>query len=112
MVICGDVVQRRRCEITGVTRVKRGPFPWLIHDVDSRTELVLVGERVHEVESPTEINRQLLERLPFILQIQSVKVSVFVVIIDDAQRNRAGLIAIGIDWKNQCDCVQRCVPFR
>ncbi len=59
-------------------------------------------ESVHDVESTAEIDRQLFERFPFILQIQSVEITVSAGVIDDALRNIAGLITIGIDWENQC----------
>ena len=82
-------MQRRACER-------------LLNDVDPRTELVLVRERVHDVESTAEIDGQLFERLPFILQIESVEIAVPAGVIDDAQRDVAGLVAIGIDRENQC----------
>ena len=97
-----DVFQRRRCEIPRVTSVQRGPFEWLIDDIDPWTELVLVSERVHDVEPTAEIDRELFERLIFILQIHTVEIAVLAGIIDNAQGNVAGLVAIGIDRKNQC----------
>src|SRR5207244_12442300 len=66
------------------------------------TELILVRERVHDVETTAEIDGELFERFPFILQIESVEITVLAGIIDNPQGNVAGLVAIGIDRKNQC----------
>ena len=85
--------------------MERGRIPWLVHDVQARAQLVFVCERIHEVEPATEINGQLFERLPLILQIETVEVAVLVVVIDDALRSNAGLIAIGIDRKDKRDRV-------
>src|SRR6266702_1564115 len=82
--------------------MQRGPFQRLPNNVDSRTELVLVRERVHDVEAAAEINGELFEWFPFILQIESVEVAVFAGVIYNAQGNVAGLVAIGIDRENQC----------
>ena len=81
--------------------MERCAFKWLVNDVEARAELILVRERVHEIEPATEIDCELFERLPFVLQIEAVEVAVFVVVIDDAQRNRAGLMTVGIDRKNE-----------
>src|SRR5438876_12305782 len=97
-----DILQRRWCEIAGVASVQGGPVEWLVNDIDPRTELVLVRERVHDVESTAEIDRELFERFPFILQIQSVEIAVLAGVIDDAQGNVAGLVAVGVDRENQC----------
>ena len=78
------------------------PVERLPNYVDPRTELILVRERVHDVESTAEIDCELFERLPFILQIESVEVAVLAAVIDNAQGNVAGLVAIGIDRENQC----------
>src|SRR4029077_13750055 len=59
-------------------------------------------ERVHDVEAAAEIDGELFERFPFILQIESIEVAVLAGVIDNAQRNIAGLVAIGIDRENQC----------
>src|SRR5204862_3967891 len=82
--------------------MQRGPFQRLPNNVDSRTELILVRERVHDVEAAAEINGELFEWLPFILQIESIEVAVLAGVIDYAQGNVAGLVAIGIDRENQC----------
>src|SRR5438093_12262942 len=82
--------------------MQRGPLQRLPNNVDSRTELILVRKRVHDVEAAAEIDCQLFERFPFILQIESVEIAVPAGVIDDAQRNVAGLVAIGIDRENQC----------
>src|SRR5260221_5030463 len=82
--------------------MQRGPFQRLPNNVDSRTELILVRERVHDVEAAAEINGELFEWFPFILQIESVEIAVFAGVIDNAQGNVAGLVAIGIDRENQC----------
>src|SRR5207247_4475277 len=96
------ILQRRRSEIACVTRVQRRAFERLPNYVDPRTELILVRKRVHDVESTTEIDRELFERLPFILQIQSVEITVPAGVIDNAQREGTGLVAIGVDRENQC----------
>ena len=83
-------------------RVQRCPFERLPNYVDSRTELILVSERVYDVEPTTEIDRELFERFPFILQIESVEIAVLAGVIYDAQGNVAGLVAIGIHRENQC----------
>jgi hypothetical protein len=44
-----------------------------------------VRERIHDVEAAAEINRELFEWFPFILQIESVEVAVRCRSIDDAQ---------------------------
>src|SRR5439155_5027676 len=77
-------------------------FERLPNYVDPRTELILVRKRVHDVESTAEIDRELFKRLIFILQIHSVEVAVLAGVIDNTQGNVAGLVAIGIDWENQC----------
>ena len=59
-------------------------------------------ERVHDVEPTTEIDRELFERFPFILQIESVEIAVLAGVIYNAQGNVAGLVAIGVDRENQC----------
>src|SRR5882724_274931 len=82
--------------------MQRGPFQRLPNNVDSRTELILVRERVHDVEAAAEIDGELFEWFPFILQIESVEIAVFAGVIDNAQGNVAGLVAIGIDRENQC----------
>src|SRR5438552_17691851 len=81
--------------------MKRGPVKGLVNDINSWAELVLVRERIYKVEPAAEIDRELFERLPLVLQIETVEVAVLVVIIDDAQRGGAGLVAIGIDRKNK-----------
>ena len=97
-----DIFERRWCEIPRITGVQHGPFEWLIDDIDPWTELVLVRERVHDVEPTTEIDRELFERFPFILQIESVEIAVLAGVIYNAQGNVAGLVAIGVDRENQC----------
>src|SRR5881227_4280759 len=82
--------------------MQRCAFQRLPNDVDTRTELIFVRECVHDVEAAAEIDRELFERLVFILQIESVKVAVLAGVIDNAQGNVAGLVAIGIDRENQC----------
>ena len=42
-------------------------------------------ERIHDVEAAAEINRELFEWFPFILQIESVEVVAFAGVIDNAQ---------------------------
>ena len=74
--------------------------------------MILINKRVHEVEPATKINRELFERLPFVLQIEAVEVAVFIVIIDDAQRNRARLMTIFIDRKHERDSVNGCISLR
>ena len=81
--------------------MERCRSPWRVNDVDARAELVFVRKRLHKVEPATEINRELLERFPFILQIKAVEVAVLVVIIDDTLRRSAGLITVGVDRKNE-----------
>src|SRR5207244_5352746 len=97
-----DILQRGRCEIPRITSVQRGPFEWLINDIDSRAELVLVRERVHNVEAAAEIDGELFEWFPFILQIEPVEVAILAGVIDNAQGNVAGLVASGVDRENQC----------
>src|SRR5438094_8319376 len=82
--------------------MQRRAFQRLPNNVDSRTELILMRERVHDVEAAAEIDCELFERFPFILQIESVEVAVLAGVIDNAQGNVAGLVAIGIDRENQC----------
>src|SRR5436190_20002321 len=82
--------------------MQRGPLQRLPNNVDSRTELILVRERVHDVEAAAEIDGKLFERFPFILQIESVEIAVLAAVIDNPQGNVAGLVAIGIDRENQC----------
>ena len=53
-------------------------------------------ESVHDVEAAAEIDCQLFERFIFILQIESVEIAVLAAVIDNPQRNVAGLVAIGI----------------
>src|SRR5205823_2926680 len=97
-----DIFQGRWCKIPRITSMQRGPFQRLPNNVDSRTELILVRERVHNVEPAAEIDGELFKWFIFILQIHSVEVAVLAGVIDDAQRNVAGLVAIRIDGKNQC----------
>src|SRR5436189_5035446 len=82
--------------------MQRSAYPWRVNNVDARTELIFVRERIHKVEPATKINRELLEQFPFVLQIETVEVTVLVVVIDDPQRHVAGLIALGIDRENKC----------
>ena len=82
--------------------MQRGPFEWLIDDIDPWTQLVLMRERVHDVEPTAEIDRELFERLIFILQIYSVEIALLAGVIDNTQWDVAGLITIGIDRENQC----------
>src|SRR5438094_10299111 len=82
--------------------MQRGGVQRLANDVDTRTELIVVRECVHDVEAAAEIDRELFERLVFILQIESVKVAVLAGVIDNAQGNVAGLVAIGVDRENEC----------
>src|SRR5947208_16822121 len=82
--------------------MQRCAFQRLPNDVDTRTELILVRERVHNVEAAAEINGELFEWFPFILQIEPVEVAVLAGVIDNAQGNVAGLVAIGVNWENQC----------
>src|SRR5438874_10153481 len=96
------MLQRGRCEIPRISGVQRRAFQRLPNNVDSRTELILVRERVHNVEAAAEIDGELFEWFPFILQIESVEVAVFAGVIYNAQGNVAGLVAIGIDRENQC----------
>ena len=81
--------------------MQRSAYPWRVNDVDARTELVFVHERILKVEPATKINGELLERFPFVLQIETVEVTVLVVVIDDPQWHVAGLIALGIDRENK-----------
>src|SRR4029453_11081843 len=97
-----EILQRRRCEIPRVTGVQRRAFQRLPNDVNSRTELILMRESAHNFEAAPEINGELFEWFPFILQIESVEVAVLAGVIDNAQGNIAGLVAIGIDRENQC----------
>src|SRR5439155_14270578 len=59
-----DVLQRWRCEISCVTGVQRRALERLPNYVDPRTELVLMRERVHDVESTAEIDCQLFKGFP------------------------------------------------
>ena len=95
-----DVLQRGGSEIARITDVKRRSFERLVNDVDARTQLVFVYKRILKIEAATEIDCQLLERFPFILQIKSVKITILAAVIDDAQRAIASLIAIGIGGEN------------
>src|SRR5262245_47150613 len=106
-----DILQRRRGEIARITGVKRRSFERLVNDVYARTQLVLVYKRALKIEAATEIDCQLLERFPFILQIESVKITVLAAVIDDAQRNFTGLITIGVGRENQRRRSDRCVLF-
>src|SRR5216117_3415735 len=81
--------------------MKRSVLKRLVNNVDAGAELGFVRERIHKVEPATEINRERLERFPFVLQIETVEVTVLVVVIDDPQRHVAGLIAVGIDRENK-----------
>src|SRR5262249_59711874 len=86
-----DVLQRRRGEIARVSGVKRRPLERLVNNVDARTQLVLVHKRIFKIEAVTQIYRKLLERLPIILPIKSIKIAVFSAVIDDSPRGAAGL---------------------
>ena len=77
--------------------------PRFVNDIEARTELVFIHKRIHEIEPATEIDRELLERFPFILQIEAVEVAGFVAVIDNAERHIACLIAVRIDGENQRD---------
>ncbi len=81
--------------------MERRRSPWRVNDVDARAELVFVHERIHKVEPATKINRELLERFPFVLQIETVEVTVLVGVIDDSQWHVAGLVAVGIDRESK-----------
>ena len=59
-----------------------------------------MSERVHDVEPTTEIDRELFERFPFILQIESVEIAVLAGVIYNAQGNVAGLVAICVHREN------------
>src|SRR5438874_12916849 len=82
--------------------MQRGPFQRLPNNVDTRTELILVRERVHDVEAAAEIDGELFEWFPFILQIEPVEVAILAGDIDNAQGNVAGLVDSGVDRENQC----------
>ncbi len=84
--------------------MQHGPFEWLIDNIDAWTELVLVSERVHDVESTAEIDCQLFERFPFILQIYPIEIAVLAAVIDDSKGGVARLVAIGVDRENQRRC--------
>src|SRR5437870_12112253 len=75
--------QRRWREIARITGVQRCPFPRLINYVDPRTQLILIRERVHHVKAATEINRELLKRFPFVLQIKPIVIPILIMIIED-----------------------------
>src|SRR5262245_28070711 len=97
-----DILQWRRSEIARVSGVKRRPLEWLVNDVDARTQLVFVYKSVFKIEAATEIDRKRLERLPFVLQVESIKIAVLAAVIDDAPRDVTRLIAVGVNRKNQC----------
>src|SRR5438309_9177910 len=63
-----DRFERRRREVPGVADVERGQITRFVDDVQPWAELVFIRKRVFEIEAPAEIDSQLLERLPFILQ--------------------------------------------
>src|SRR5262249_21515657 len=107
-----DVLQRRRGEIARVSGVNRRPLERLVNNVDARTQLVLVHKRIFKIEAVTEIDRKLLERLPFILQIESIKIAVFAAVIDDAHRDVAGLIAARVRSESQRRGSYRAVLFK
>ena len=64
-------------------------------------ELVLISERVHDVESAAEIDCELFKRFPFVLQIEPIEIAVFAIVIDDTEGDVARLITIGIGRENQ-----------
>src|ERR1700730_18010653 len=97
-----DCLQRRWREITRIAEMERGSVPWFVNRVDPRAELIFVAKRIHDIEPPTEINREFIKNFPFVLQIESVEITVFIVVIDDALRRLVGdLIAVDVDRKNQ-----------
>src|SRR4029077_4965738 len=106
------LLQWRRCEITRKAGMQGGSAEWLLDDVDSRTELILVRERVHDIEATAEIDGELFERLPFILQIEPIEIAVLAAVIHDAQRDIACLVAIGVDRKDKGSRSDRGVLFR
>ena len=92
--------------------MKRRPLERLVNDVDARTELVLINKRVLKINAAAKVDGELFERLPFILQIPSIKIAVLAAVIDDAQRDVARLIAVGVDRENQRRCPDRGVLFK
>src|SRR5437870_5802029 len=106
-----DRFQRWWREVTRVTGVEHAPVPWLVNNVQPRAELVFARERIYEIEPATEVDGELVERFPFILQIETVEVTVLVVVINDPPRRRAGLVAIGVDRKNPRDGIDGGVLF-
>src|SRR5438552_18311672 len=89
-------LQWRRGEKAYLAGMQRRSLERLIDNINARAELVLVHKRIQKIEATAEVDCQLLERFPFILQIEAVKVTVLIVIIDDSQRNRARLVAVGV----------------
>src|SRR6516225_12466557 len=84
----------------------------LVDDVDARTELILVRERVHDIEATAKIDCELFKRLPFILQIEPIEIAVPAAVIHDAQRDIACLVSIGVDREDKCSRSDRGVLFR
>src|SRR5205814_5883417 len=89
------IFQRRGREVTRITDVKTGRRPWGIDDANARAKLALGQRFVRDIEAAAEVNRKLLERLPFVLQINTTEVAELARIIDDAERHIARLTAIG-----------------
>src|ERR1044071_2960947 len=96
-----DQLERGRGEIAGVARVERSPVRRLVHDVDSRAELIFFLHEADPVETRTVIDRKRIEDLPFILEVDASLISRLPSVILDRERLvRQGISHIVATWKD------------
>ena len=86
----GDEFGRRRREVTGIGRVERGALEELVDRAHTRTRLVRARQAVVEVEAHAIVDRQLLDRLPFVLRVDAVDPGLERLVVDDRDRDRRG----------------------
>ncbi len=85
-MLCGTASKRRRREVARIAGVQRRAVPRLVNNVEARTELVLIANAFTKSRRPPKLIVSWSNDFPFVLQIETVEVTVLVVIIDDALR--------------------------
>src|SRR5438094_6711527 len=83
--------QWRRGEKACVAGMQRRSLERLIDNIDARAELVLVNKSIQKIEAAAEVDCQLLEWFPFVLQVEAVEVTVLVVVISTI---RSGIVLV------------------
>ena len=89
--------------------MERRTFCRLEHDVHSRAELICVSELIYDIEPSPEVNRQRLEYLPLVLEIEPVVGASRFLVANDRKRHIRRLNSCSVNRKNQVIGFDLCV---